>query len=224
MRAAAARRSAGLPRMSARPKASRWRSLNASRRALAGRSPARSAASASQCRTPGAIKRAVDDDPRPGRFLLTGSLRAELEADMWSGTGRLVRLRLYGLSEREVVGRPNGMGFIDRLAGAKAELSGLPADVPDLRGYIELAVRSGYPEPALRLSGVARQAWLDGYLDQLLTRDAENVTGLRDPAHLRFLRNQLGERSLGGAVLHTGPRAVRLSDGIFAIPICGLWA
>jgi predicted AAA+ superfamily ATPase len=28
----------------------------------------------------GAVKRAVDEDPRPGRFLLTGSVRAELDA------------------------------------------------------------------------------------------------------------------------------------------------
>jgi len=34
----------------------------------------------------GAIKRAVDDDPRPGRFLLTGSVRAELGAQTWPGT------------------------------------------------------------------------------------------------------------------------------------------
>ena len=106
----------------------------------------------------GAIKRAVDDDPRPGRFLLTGSVRAELQAEMWPGTGRLVRLRLYGLTVRELVGRTSSATFIDRLARANLELFSLPSDVPDLRGYIELAVRSGYPEPNLRLSAVARQA------------------------------------------------------------------
>ena len=36
----------------------------------------------------GAVKRAVDDDPRPGRFLLTGSVRAELAASGWPATGR----------------------------------------------------------------------------------------------------------------------------------------
>jgi predicted AAA+ superfamily ATPase len=34
----------------------------------------------------GAVKRSVDDDPRPGRFLLTGSVRAELENRVWPGT------------------------------------------------------------------------------------------------------------------------------------------
>ncbi len=44
----------------------------------------------------GAVKRAVDDDPRPGRFLLTGSVLADLDAATWPGTGRLVRLAMYG--------------------------------------------------------------------------------------------------------------------------------
>ena len=35
----------------------------------------------------GAVKRAVDDEPRPGRFVLTGSVQADLTASMWPGTG-----------------------------------------------------------------------------------------------------------------------------------------
>src|SRR6266508_6020626 len=46
----------------------------------------------------GAVKRAVDQDPRPGRFLLTGSVRADLEAPTWPGTGRVVRVPLFGLT------------------------------------------------------------------------------------------------------------------------------
>jgi hypothetical protein len=44
-----------------------------------------------------------------------------------------------------------------------------------------------------------------------------------DAAHLAFLRDQLGDRFLAGAVLHTGPRAFVLSDRIFALPICTIW-
>ncbi|TAK20504.1 MAG: DUF4143 domain-containing protein [Chloroflexota bacterium] len=36
--------------------------------------------------------------------------------------------------------------------------------------------------------------------------------GPDDAAHLRHLRDQLGDRFLGGAVLHTGPRAFALSE------------
>jgi predicted AAA+ superfamily ATPase len=145
----------------------------------------------------GAVKRAVDDDPRPGRFLLTGSVRADLEAETWPGTGRLVRLRLYGLTEREIVGRTAGPMFLDRLADAEPDRFALPAEVTDLRGYVALALRGGFPEPALRLTGLAREAWLDGYLDQLLTRDVQALVGLRDPARLRRYFEALALNSAG---------------------------
>ncbi len=56
---------------------------------------------------------------------------------------------------------------------------------PDLRGYVELALRGGFPEPALRLGDRGRRAWLESYVDHLLTRDAAQVDGGRDPARLR---------------------------------------
>lgn len=133
----------------------------------------------------GAVKRAVDDDPRPGRFLLTGSVRGDIEAETWPGTGRLVRLAMYGLTVREMLGRPLDGSFLEKLVQDEPAAFELPPDVPDLRGYVELALRGGYPEAVLRLSGDARRAWLGGYLEQLLTRDAEVLEGSRDPARLR---------------------------------------
>jgi uncharacterized protein len=44
-----------------------------------------------------------------------------------------------------------------------------------------------------------------------------------DAKHLEWLQEELGERFLAGAVLHTGPRPFRLSERIFALPICTLW-
>lgn len=132
----------------------------------------------------GAVKRAVDADPRPGRFLLTGSVRADLEGQTWPGTGRLVRLRMYGITVRETVQSATAL-FIDRLTRADIDLFAVPMAAPDLPAYIDLALRSGFPEPLLRLSGLARQAWLDGYLEQVLTRDAPEIGAVRDPARLR---------------------------------------
>ncbi len=66
----------------------------------------------------GAVRRAVDEDSRPGRFLLTGSARARRGAEAWSGIGRVVNLRMYGLTVRETLGRSGGPTFLDRLAAA----------------------------------------------------------------------------------------------------------
>ena len=132
----------------------------------------------------GAVKRAVDEDPRPGRFLLTGSVRGDIEAQTWPGTGRLVRLAMYALTVRELQQRPDRT-FLEKLGEHDIDAFVFPPGPPDLGGYLDLALRGGFPEPALRLSGDARQAWLDGYLDQLLTRDAELLGASRDPARLR---------------------------------------
>jgi hypothetical protein len=60
-----------------------------------------------------------------------------------------------------------------------------------------------------------------GIVGMEIKATAAPTTG--DAVHLRFLRDRLGDRFLGGAVLHTGPRAFVLSDRILALPICALW-
>lgn len=131
----------------------------------------------------GAIKRAVDARPDPGRFIITGSVRAELDGEWWPGTGRVTRLPMFGMTIREQVGAIRGPSFVDRVA------SGTPLEparhTPDLRGYVDLIFQSGFPEPALRLTAAARQRWLDSYLEHLLTRDVELVDAGRDPVRLR---------------------------------------
>jgi hypothetical protein len=133
----------------------------------------------------GAIKRAVDSDPRPGRYLITGSARADLEAETWPGTGRIVRVPMFGLTVREITGHLASPPFFDRIIEGPVDVLPVPRDAPDLRGYVDLAFQSGFPEPALHLSSSARGIWLDSYVDQLITRDAELVDGGRDPERLR---------------------------------------
>jgi uncharacterized protein len=123
----------------------------------------------------GAVRRAVENDPRPGRFLVTGSVNAELENQIWPGTGRLTRVPMYPMTIREQLGRLDQPTFFDRIV-AGDELS-VPADSPDLRGYVELALQSGFPHPALNLSGRPRDAWLESYLSDLLTHDVEQIEG-----------------------------------------------
>jgi predicted AAA+ superfamily ATPase len=131
----------------------------------------------------GAVKRAVDTDPRPGRFLLTGSVRADLDAPTWPGTGRLVRVPMFGMTIAEQRGRPRTKPLLDRLV--QGDVLAVPRDAPDLRGYVELALQSGFPEAALGLSERTRPRWIESYLEQLLTRDAIQLGGVRDPAKLR---------------------------------------
>ena len=56
---------------------------------------------------------------------------------------------------------------------------------PGLRDYVELALRGGFPEPALQLGRRAREGWYDGYADQIITRDAAQIEPRRSPTRLR---------------------------------------
>ena len=70
-----------------------------------------------------AVKRAVDLDPTPGQFVLTGSVRAELAKETWAGTGRVVRMSMYPVVERERrdVLDPGRPSFLSRLATSGTE-------------------------------------------------------------------------------------------------------
>lgn len=130
----------------------------------------------------GAVKRAVDTRPDPGRYLITGSVRGDLDGEVWPGTGRLTRIPMFGMTVREMFGLGSFVPFIDRVVNGDLEPA---AETPDLRGYVELLLQSGFPEPALRLGASARRRWLESYVEHLLTRDAEQVDGGRDPVRLR---------------------------------------
>ena len=131
----------------------------------------------------GAIKRTVDADPSPGRFIVTGSARAALDTPTWPGTGRLVHLPMWGMTQGEIDGTSASIPFIDRLAGGDSIAARVTP--PDLRGYLERALRGGFPEPALRLSGRARERFYDSYIEQMVQRDAALVDRARDPDRLR---------------------------------------
>ena len=136
----------------------------------------------------GAVKRAVDDNPRPGRFVLTGSVRGEVEQRTWPGTGRLLRMAMYGLTQAELKGIAGGArsGFLERLSLADPSTMTTPTDAPDLPGYIALAVRGGFPDVVLRrLDARERHAWLDSYVGNLLGRDALAVDPRRDAGKMR---------------------------------------
>jgi len=135
----------------------------------------------------GAVRRAVEADPSANRFFLSGSVHAELDHGVWPATGRIVRVSMYPMTLREQAARIAQPSFFDKLADGK-ELT-VPTDAADLRDYVELALRSGFPAAALRLTGVAHRMWLESYLENLLTRDVPAAAGTttrpRDPVRLR---------------------------------------
>lgn len=146
----------------------------------------------------GAVKRAVDDDPRPGRFILTGSVRSEWEHEVWPGTGRLVRLTMYGLTRRELGESLDHAAplFLDRLTSPETLVR--PKSRLDLPKYIDLALESSFPEIGAATKSTRGQiAWLRSYVDQLLTRDAPSLLAGVDIAKMRIYFEALALNTAG---------------------------
>jgi predicted AAA+ superfamily ATPase len=127
------------------------------------------------------VRRAVDDNPSPARFLLTGSA-SPTGAPTHSGAGRIVpiRMRPLALAER---GIPASVSLADLLSGQRPAISGSTDIV--LRDYVDEILASGFP--ALRgLPDRALRAQLDGYLQRVIDRESpEQGMTVRHPDTLR---------------------------------------
>lgn len=116
-----------------------------------------------------AIKIAVDEDPRPGRFILSGSSRfLTVPTLSESLAGRAAFVDLWPLSMTELTG--GSAGFLSQVfhdpAGLRAAKSEWTRDE-----YIQAICAGGYPEVRALQSQVARRAWYDGYLTTVINRD-----------------------------------------------------
>ena len=135
----------------------------------------------------GAVKRACDAEPRPGRFVLTGSIRAETEAETWPGTGRVTRIAVYPMTVGEQLAAPEAP-LVDRIArgdlGALGARAAVRTGSPNLRDYLEMALRGGFPQAALGLGERARRSWLDTYVEEIVSRDSQMAGGGYDSARL----------------------------------------
>ncbi len=131
-----------------------------------------------------AIKREVDRDRRPGRFLLTGSANVFLLPRLSESlAGRMEILPLLPLSQDEIAGR--AADFPDALFSS-AEWA-IRKRTMDRIDVCRRVVGGGYPEALAREPGSRRSAWFRSYLSSLLQRDVRdlaNIDGLTDMPRL----------------------------------------
>jgi predicted AAA+ superfamily ATPase len=145
-----------------------------------------------------AIKATVDTDPRPGRFLLTGSAQIlALRGLPDALPGRMEIVELWPFSQGEIDGAPDG--FVDAafaLGPALTHTSTLRK-----RDYLDRIVRGGYPE-AVRRSPRRRAAFFESYLTTLIERDVTELALIERRGDLRRLLALLAGRS-GGLLVAT---------------------
>ncbi len=118
-----------------------------------------------------AIKKSVDEDRRPGRFLLTGSANLiALPTVADSLAGRMETLMLLPLSQSEIENRP--ANWIESIFTGEI----LTANPPVLGNeLVERVLLGGYPEAVARPTEKRRTVWARQYIDAILQRDVRDV-------------------------------------------------
>jgi predicted AAA+ superfamily ATPase len=131
-----------------------------------------------------AVRREVDKPAtEPGSFLLTGSATPAAEANIHSGAGRIVSVRMRPLTLAERGFAEPTVSLAALLKGGRDPLSG----ETELRlgDYANEILASGFP--GFRgLSARALRAQLDGYVNRIVEREFPQLgLNVRNPAALR---------------------------------------
>ncbi|HVE63026.1 MAG TPA: ATP-binding protein [Mycobacteriales bacterium] len=179
-----------------------------------------------------AIKEQVDADPRPGRYLLTGSARVlGLRALPDTLPGRTETVELWPFSQGEIDGLQEG--FVDAAftdAGVLHHTSAVS------RGeYAERIVRGGFPGAVARANPARRERFFDSYVADLVARDVSQLSEIERPAQLcallRLLAARSGQLLVGNALSNdlqvsarTVHRYLSLLEEVFLIKRIPAWS
>lgn len=153
------------------------------------------------------IKDAVDRDPRPGRFLLTGSARLDaLHTIPDLLPGRSETIDLWPLSQGEIDG--TGDRLIDAIFEDGPEIA-VPSSELRRDDYVARALRGGYPEAVRRTDLGRRSRFIESYVADLINRDVPQVAAIERPDAMRTLINVTAAGMAGLTVIerisnHTG--------------------
>jgi predicted AAA+ superfamily ATPase len=140
-----------------------------------------------------AIKLSVDQDRRPGRFLLTGSadlLTLPTVSD--SLAGRMEVVTLLPLSQAEL--QRTASRFIDHAFAGKAPEAFEAATGGKL---VQRVLRGGYPEMLRRADPARRRNWVRDYVAAIVQRDVRDISSIERldvlPRLLRILAQHSGQ-------------------------------
>jgi predicted AAA+ superfamily ATPase len=140
-----------------------------------------------------AIKRSVDQDRRPGRFLLTGSANVlTLPTVSESLAGRMEVVTLLPLSRTEIRGGRSAFlrkAFTGTLVRPPEEMIG--------DELVHAVLTGGYPEMLRRDEPGRRQAWAREYVRAIVQRDVRDIADVERldlmPRLLRILAHHSGQ-------------------------------
>jgi len=122
------------------------------------------------------IKRSVDQNRKPGRFLLTGSANVLLLPKLSDSlAGRMEILALRPLARCELEGGSNGV--LSKLLNGDCDLHSEGKLNERLIDYI---LTGGFPEPLRRKTDRRRNQWYRNYIDTLVQRDIRDLARINN--------------------------------------------
>lgn len=181
-----------------------------------------------------ALKLSIDEDRRPGRFLLTGSANVmSLPTIADSLAGRIEVHALLPLSNAELAGRVPD--FLER-----AQACDWPARKTEKStgvgiALIEHVLAGGYPEMRNRPTARRRQAWAQAYLTTLVERDIRDIANIdqatRIPQLMAILATLSGQllnlSQIAGQIglnLHTAEKYIGILEKLFLVRRLPAWS
>ncbi len=177
-----------------------------------------------------AIKKEVDEDFRPGKYILTGSANVmALPTVADSLAGRMETLTLLPLAQGEILSAATS--FLDRV------FAGKNPNIGELKLGDELAARvltGGFPELVAKKSAHRRAQWCESYLTSVLSRDLRDIATIEHLAEVPKLVHLLAEHSgqlvnftsLGtplGLSIKTCQRYLTMLERIFLVSCLQPW-
>ena len=177
-----------------------------------------------------AIKKTVDEDYRPGRFLLTGSANVmTLPHVADSLAGRIETLRLLPLARFEIMGRTPV--FLEQLFAGDIQS---PSDMIVGDELVNISLAGGFPEALARKNERRRLAWARSWISSVLTRDLRDIAEVEKltelPIFVRLLAEYSGKlinySKLGSGIgisYKTAQRYVGLLEQIFLVATLQPW-
>ena len=178
-----------------------------------------------------AIKKSVDQDRRPGRFLITGSANLmTLPTVADSLAGRMETLTLLPLSQSELESQTTN--WLDSVFSGQIPTFQKKSTDPDL---VDRVLRGGYPEAISRKTLKRRTTWARQYIDAIIQRDVREISGIEKldqlPRLLRALAQTAGQlcnySQLGGQVRLDGKtvsKYLSLLEQMYLLKRVDVWA
>ncbi len=155
------------------------------------------------------VKRIVDQDPRPGQFLLTGSARVlSLPRVADALVGRVESVTLWPVSQAEV--EESKSNLVDALFAAEPPSISGATEGPD--AWLGRALAGGLPEAREREEGRRRDAWFSSYLETLVERDIRDLSDIRAVDEVPALLALLASRATGPLNIAALAADLRISE------------